>query len=127
MAAFRGESVWWPSSFTNLAVFRIVLPLSAALYVVLALSLALVLTMRLPRMGRMRRLLALPVTLAIGFVGVSAAFTQKSVMAEAVPLDDLLRAYVIQGAVVVLVPLTLLASGLRVRISELTVVAGCSA
>ncbi|NVI90240.1 sensor histidine kinase [Actinomadura sp. BRA 177] len=120
-AAFRGESVWWPSSFTNLAVFRIVLPLSAALYVVLALSLALVLTMRLPRMGRMRRLLALPVTLAIGFVGVSAAFTQKSVMAEAVPLDDLLRAYVIQGAVVVLVPLTLLASGLRVRISELTV------
>ncbi|MEU5992910.1 histidine kinase [Spirillospora sp. NPDC047418] len=120
-AAFRGESVWWPSPFANLAVFRIVLPLSAALYVAVALSLALVLTMRLPRMGRMRRLLTLPVTLAIGFVGISAAFTQKSVMAEAVPLDDLLRAYAIQGAVVVLVPLTLLASGLRVRVSELTV------
>jgi signal transduction histidine kinase len=120
-AAFRGESVWWPSPFTNLAVFRIVLPLSAGLYVAVALSLALVLTMRLPRLGRMRRLLTLPVTLAIGFVGISAAFTQKSVMAEAVPLDDLLHAYMIQGAVVVLVPLTLLASGLRLRISELTV------
>ncbi|NEA28264.1 hypothetical protein, partial [Actinomadura bangladeshensis] len=120
-AAFRGESVWWPAPFKNLEVFRVVLPLSAGLYVALALSLALVLTMRLPRMGRMRRLLALPVTLAIGFVGISAAFTQKSVMAEAVPLDDLLRVYAIQGAVVVLVPLTLLASGLRVRIGELTV------
>ncbi|GAA1862410.1 hypothetical protein GCM10009736_31920 [Actinomadura bangladeshensis] len=120
-AAFRGESVWWPAPFKNLEVFRIVLPLSAGLYVALALSLALVLTMRLPRMGRMRRLLTLPVTLAIGFVGISAAFTQKSVMAEAVPLADLLRVYVIQGAVVVLVPLTLLASGLRLRIGELTV------
>ncbi|WP_346044576.1 sensor histidine kinase [Actinomadura chokoriensis] len=120
-AAFRGESVWWPAPFKDLEAFRIVLPLSAGLYVALALSLALVLTMRLPRMGRMRRLLALPVTLAIGFVGISAAFTQKSVMAEAVPLDDLLRVYAIQGAVVVLVPLTLLASGLRVRIGELTV------
>ena len=120
-AAFRGESVWWPSPFTDLAVFRIVLPISAALYVAVALSLALVLTMRLPRLGRMRRLLTLPVTLAIGFVAISAAVTQKSVMSEAVPLDDLLRAYAAQGAVVVLVPLTLLASGLRLRIAELTV------
>ncbi|WP_329091469.1 histidine kinase [Actinomadura citrea] len=120
-AAFRGESVWWPALYPNLDTFKVVLQVSAALYLLLALSFAVVLLMRLPRMGRLRRLLALPVTVAIGFVGISAAFTQKPIMEASIPLDDLLRVYVIQGAVVVLVPLTLLASGLRVRIAELTV------
>ncbi|MFA1551678.1 sensor histidine kinase [Actinomadura chokoriensis] len=120
-AAFRGESVWWPAPFPDLEVFRVVLRVSAALYVLLALSFAVVLMLRLPRMGRLRRLLTLPVTVAIGFVGISAALTQKPIMEASVPLDDLLHVYVVQGAVVVLVPLTLLASGLRVRISELTV------
>src|SRR5690606_33166891 len=36
-------------------------------------------------------------------------------------LDDLLRVYVVQGAAAVLVPLTLMASGLRLRIAELAV------
>lgn len=120
-AAFRGESVWWPALYPDLEVFKAVLQVSAALYLLLALSFAVVLLLRLPRMGRLRRVLALPVTVAIGFVGVSAAFTQKPIMEASIPLDDLLHVYVIQGAVVVLVPLTLLASGLRVRIAELTV------
>ncbi|SNS55880.1 Histidine kinase [Actinomadura mexicana] len=120
-AAFRGESVWWPALYPDLETFKVVLQVSAALYLLLALSFAVVLLLRLPRMGRLRRLLALPVTVAIGFVGISAAFTQKPIMEASIPLDDLLHVYVIQGAVVVLVPLTLLASGLRVRIAELTV------
>ncbi|MFB4311481.1 sensor histidine kinase [Actinomadura sp. GTD37] len=120
-AAFRGESVWWPAPFPDLEVFRAVLRVSGALYILLAVSLAVVLMLRLPRMGRMRRLLTLPVTVAVGFVGISAALTQKPIMEDSIPLDDLLRVYAVQGAVVVLVPLTLLASGLRVRISELTV------
>ncbi|WP_132202343.1 sensor histidine kinase [Actinomadura darangshiensis] len=120
-AAFRGDSVWWPAPFPDLEVFRTVLKVSGGLYVFLAVSLAVVLLLRLPRMGRMRRLLILPVTLAIGFVGISAALTQKPVMTTSIPLDDLLHVYVVQGAVVVIVPLTLLASGLRVRIAELTV------
>ncbi|NDU77355.1 hypothetical protein GWI34_32765 [Actinomadura sp. DSM 109109] len=120
-AAFRGESVWWPALYPDLRTFEIVLQVSAALYLLLALAFAVVLLLRLPRMGRLRRLLALPVTVAIGFVGVSAAFTQKPVMEASIPLDDLLHVYVVQGAVVVLVPLTLLASGLRVRFAELTV------
>ncbi|WP_396448565.1 sensor histidine kinase [Actinomadura sp.] len=120
-AAFRGESVWWPAPFPDLDVFRIVLRVSGTLYVVLAFSFALVLMLRLPRMGRMRRLLTLPVTVAVGFVAILAALTQKPIMEDSLPLDDLLRVYVVQGAVIVLVPLTLLASGLRVRISELTV------
>lgn len=120
-AAFRGESVWWPALYPDLEAFKVVLQVSAALYLLLALSFAVVLLLRLPRMGRLRRLLALPVTVAIGFVGISAAFTQKPIMEASIPLDDLLHVYVIQGAVVVLVPLTLLASGLRVRIAELTV------
>jgi signal transduction histidine kinase len=120
-AAFRGESVWWPAPFPDLEVFRAVLKVSAALYVFLAFSFAVVLLLRLPRMSRMRRLLALPVTVAIGSVGISAALTQKPIMEASIPLDDLLRVYVVQGAVVVLVPLTLLASGLRIRLAELTV------
>ncbi|GAA2294908.1 hypothetical protein GCM10010402_61800 [Actinomadura luteofluorescens] len=120
-AAFRGESVWWPALYPDLEIFKVVLQVSAALYLLLALSFAVVLLLRLPRMGRLRRLLALPVTVAIGFVGVSAAFTQKPIMEASIPLDDLLHVYVVQGAVVVLVPLTLLASGLRVRLAELTV------
>ncbi|QKW35949.1 hypothetical protein HUT06_19485 [Actinomadura sp. NAK00032] len=120
-AAFRGDSVWWPAPFPDLEVFRAVLRVSATLYVLLAVSLAVVLLLRLPRMGRMRRLLALPVTVAIGFVGISAALTQRPIMEDSIPLDDLLRVYAVQGAVVVLVPLTLLASALRVRIAELTV------
>ncbi len=120
-AAFRGDSVWWPAPFPDLEVFRVVLRVSATLYVLLAVSLAVVLMLRLPRMGRMRRLLTLPVTVAIGFVGISAALTQRPIMEDSIPLDDLLRVYAVQGAVVVLVPLTLLASALRVRIAELTV------
>ncbi|WP_433479067.1 sensor histidine kinase [Spirillospora sp. CA-142024] len=120
-AAFQGESVWWPAPFPDREAFRIVLEVSGVLYVFLALAFAVVLLLRLPRMGRMRRLLTLPVTVAVGFVGVLAALTQKPIMEDSIPLDDLLRVYVVQGAVVVLVPLTLLASGLRVRIAELTV------
>ncbi|MFG2247699.1 sensor histidine kinase [Spirillospora sp. NPDC048823] len=120
-AAFRGESVWWPAPFPDPGVFQAVLRVSAALYLLLALSFAVVLLLRLPRMDRLRRLLTLPVTGALAFVGISAALTQKPVMETSIPLDDLLEVYVVQGAVVVLVPLTLLASGLRVRISELAV------
>ncbi|WP_168444838.1 sensor histidine kinase [Actinomadura latina] len=120
-AAFRGESVWWPAPFPDLEVFRVVLRVSGTLYVFLAFAFALVLMLRLPRMGRMRRLLTLPVTVAVAFVAVLAALTQKPIMEDSIPLDDLLRVYVVQGAVIVLVPLTMLASGLRVRISELTV------
>ncbi|MGP4025446.1 sensor histidine kinase [Actinomadura sp. 3N407] len=120
-AAFRGESVWWPAPFPDFGVFQVVLTVSAALYLLLALSFAVVLLLRLPRMDRLRRLLTLPVTGALAFVGISAALTQKPIMETSIPLDDLLEVYVVQGAVVVLVPLTLLASGLRVRISELAV------
>ncbi|SFO44393.1 Histidine kinase [Actinomadura madurae] len=120
-AAFRGESVWWPAPFPDFEVFQAVLQVSAALYVFLAFSFAIVLLLRLPRMSRMRRLLALPVTVAIASVGISAALTQKPIMEASIPLDDLLHVYVVQGAVVVLVPLTLLASGLRIRLAELTV------
>ncbi|WP_131953463.1 histidine kinase [Actinomadura sp. GC306] len=120
-AAFRGESVWWPAPFPDFGVFQTVLRVSAILYLALALSFAVVLLLRLPRMGRLRRLLTLPVTAALAFVGISAAVTQKPIMEASIPLDDLLQVYVVQGAVVVLVPLTLLASGLRLRISELTV------
>ncbi|XRQ14591.1 sensor histidine kinase [Actinomadura welshii] len=120
-AAFRGESVWWPAPFPDFGAFQAVLQVSGVLYLLLALSFAVVLLLRLPRMGRLRRLLTLPVTGALAFVGISAALTQKPIMQAAIPLDDLLQVYVYQGTVVVLVPLTLLASGLRVRISELTV------
>ncbi|TDC55655.1 hypothetical protein E1281_11415 [Actinomadura sp. KC345] len=120
-AAFRGESVWWPAPYPDLGLFEAVLRVSALLYLFLALSFAVVLLLRLPRMGRLRRLLTLPVTAALAFVGISAAVTQRPIMEPSISLDDLLQVYVIQGAVVVLVPLTLLASGLRVRISELTV------
>jgi signal transduction histidine kinase len=120
-AAFRGESVWWPAPFPDFGAFQAVLRVSAALYLLLALSFAVVLLLRLPRMGRLRRLLTLPVTVALAFVGISAAVTQKPIMEASIPLDDLLQVYVVQGAVVVLVPLTLLASGLRLRIGELTV------
>ncbi len=120
-AAFRGESVWWPALYPDLETFETVLRVSAGLYLFLALAFLVVLALRLPRMGRMRRLLALPVTVAIGFVGVSAALTQKPTMEPSIPLDDLLHVYVVQGAIVVLVPLTLLASGLRLRIAELAV------
>ncbi|MEU8803683.1 histidine kinase [Spirillospora sp. NPDC048819] len=120
-AAFRGESVWWPAPFPDLGTFQAVLRVSAALYLLLALSFAVVLMLRLPRMDRLRRLLTLPVTAALAFVAISAALTQKPIMEPSIPLDDLLEVYVVQGAVVVLVPLTLLASGLRIRISELAV------
>ncbi|GAA0560310.1 sensor histidine kinase [Actinomadura livida] len=120
-AAFRGESVWWPAPFPDFELFQTVLQVSAVLYLLLALSFAVVLLLRLPRMGRLRRLLTLPVTGALAFVGISAAVTQKPIMEASIPLDDLLQVYVVQGAVVVLVPLTLLASGLRLRIGELTV------
>ncbi|MFD0689332.1 sensor histidine kinase [Actinomadura fibrosa] len=120
-AAFRGGSVWWPALYPDLDVFRVVLEVSTGLYVVLALTFAIVLLLRLPRMGRLKRVLTLPVTLAVMVVGVAAALTQKPVMQASVPLDELLKVYAIQGAVVVLVPLTLLASGLRARFAELTV------
>jgi signal transduction histidine kinase len=120
-AAFRGESVWWPAPWPDLEVFRVVLRVAGTLYVLLALSLAFVLVLRMGRMGRMRRVLALPVTVAIGFVAILAAFTQRPIMEDTLPLDDLLRVYAVQGAVVVLVPLTLLGSALRIRLAELTV------
>ncbi|TDC74612.1 histidine kinase [Actinomadura sp. 7K507] len=120
-AAFRGESVWWPAPYPDLALFETVLRVSALLYLFLALSFAVVLLFRLPRMGRLRRLLTLPVTAALAFVGISAAVTQRPIMEPSISLDDLLQVYVAQGAVIALVPLTLLASGLRIRFSELTV------
>ncbi|HLV71173.1 MAG TPA: histidine kinase [Vulgatibacteraceae bacterium] len=120
-AAFRGASVWWPAPFPHFAAFQIVLQVSAVLYVLLALSFAVVLLLRLPRMGRLRRLLTLPVTAALAVVAICAALTQKPIMEASIPLDDLLRVYVVQGAAAVLVPLTLMASGLRLRIAELAV------
>ncbi len=120
-AAFRGDSVWWPAPFPDLGLFRIVLRVSSGLYLLLALSFAAVLLLRLPRLGRLGRVLTLPVTIALAFVGVSAALTQKPVMEASVPLDALLDVYAVQGAVAGLVPLTLLASGLRVRLGELAV------
>ncbi|WP_169806962.1 sensor histidine kinase [Actinomadura macra] len=120
-AAFRGESVWWPALYPDLGVFRAVLWVSTVLYLLLALSFAAVLLLRLPKMGRMKRVLTLPVTVALAFVGISAALTQKPVMEASIPLDDLLEVYTVQGAVFVLVPLTLLASGVRARIGELAV------
>uniref|UniRef100_UPI0010413840 sensor histidine kinase n=1 Tax=Actinomadura roseirufa TaxID=2094049 RepID=UPI0010413840 len=120
-AAFRGRTVWWPAPWPDLGAFRVVLDVSAALYVLLAVAFAAVLLLRLPRLDRPNRVLTLPVTAALLFVGGSAAFTQKPVMQASIPLSDLLRVYALQGAVAVLVPLTLLASGLRARIGELTV------
>ncbi|MEU9024681.1 histidine kinase [Actinomadura sp. NPDC048394] len=120
-AAFRGRHVWWPAPFPDHAAFRAVLEVSAALYVVLAVSFAIVLLLRLPKMSRMRRVVALPVTLALAFVGLSAALTQRPIMEESISLDALLRVYAIQGAVSALIPLALLASGLRVRLAELAV------
>ena len=46
-------------------------------YLVLAASFAVVLLLRLPKMSRMRRVVALPVTVALAFVGLSAALTQR--------------------------------------------------
>ncbi|WP_433136475.1 histidine kinase [Actinomadura nitritigenes] len=120
-AAFRGRHVWWPAPFPDHAAFRAVLEVSAALYLVLAVSFAVVLLLRLPKMSRMRRVVALPVTLALAFVGLSAALTQRPIMEESISLDALLRVYAIQGAVSALIPLALLASGLRVRLAELAV------
>ncbi|WP_067807280.1 histidine kinase [Actinomadura formosensis] len=120
-AAFRGESVWWPAPFPDREVFRVVLWASAVLYVLLALSYAVVLILRLPRMSRMRRMLTLPVAVVLAFVGISAALTQRPIMEDSIPLDDLLGVYVVQGAMAALLPLTLLASALRIRIGELTV------
>ncbi|WP_165975396.1 sensor histidine kinase [Actinomadura rubrisoli] len=120
-AAFRGRTVWWPALYPDMEVFRVVLKASAALYLLLALSFVVVLLLRLPRMGRLKRALTLPVTGALTFVGISAALSQRPIMEASVTLDDLLRVYALQGAVVILVPLTLLASGVRIRVAELTV------
>ncbi|GAA2163668.1 hypothetical protein GCM10009727_80310 [Actinomadura napierensis] len=120
-AAFRGRHVWWPAPFPDHAVFRVVLEVSAVLYIVLALSFAVVLLLRLPKMSRMRRAVTLPVTVALAFVGISAALTQRPIMEESISLDALLEVYAIQGAVVALVPLALLATGLRTRLAELAV------
>src|SRR5690606_14610364 len=110
-AAFRGASVWWPAPFPHFAAFQIVLLVYAVWFLLL----------RLRRMGRLRRLLTLPVTAALAVVAICAALTQKPIMEASIPLDDLLRVYVVQGAAAVLVPLTLMASGLRLRIAELAV------
>ncbi|WP_173091691.1 histidine kinase [Actinomadura verrucosospora] len=120
-AAFRGRHVWWPAPFPDHAAFRVVLEVSAALYIGLALSFAVVLLLRLPRMSRMRRVVTLPVTVALAFVGISAALTQRPIMEESISLDTLLRVYAVQGAVSALIPLALLASGLRTRLAELAV------
>ncbi|WP_051712406.1 histidine kinase [Spirillospora albida] len=120
-AAFHGSTVWWPAPFPDAGAFETALRASAALYVFLALSFAAVLLLRLPRMGRFKRLLTLPVTAALAFVGLSAALTQRPVMEPSIALADLLHVYAVQGAVATLIPCTLLASGLRLRIAELTV------
>ncbi|MDL4817053.1 sensor histidine kinase [Actinomadura opuntiae] len=120
-AAFRGRHVWWPAPFPDHAAFRVVLEVSAVLYLVLAFSFAVVLLLRLPRMSPMRRAVTLPVTVALAFVGISAALTQRPIMEESISLDALLEVYAIQGAVVALVPLALLATGLRTRLAELAV------
>ena len=119
-AAVR-DSAWWPAPFPDHATYETVLRVCSVLYLVLALSFAVVLLLRLRRMGRLRRLLTLPVTAAIAFVGVSAAVTQGPIMKTSISPDEMFRVYVVQGTVVLIVPLTLLASALRVRLSELTV------
>ncbi|WP_158566816.1 sensor histidine kinase [Actinomadura craniellae] len=119
-AAFSSRAIW-PAPFVDRELFRDVLWLYGVLYVVLAVTFVVVLLLRLPRMGRLRRALVLPVSLAMGLVGVSAALTQRPLMEDSIGLDELLRVYTIQGAVGIVVPLALLASGLRVRIAELAV------
>lgn len=119
-AAFR-PTVVWPAPFPDREVFGAVLQIAGSSYVALAVSFIVVLLLRLPRMGRLTRLLTLPVSAAVALVGVSAALTQRPLMEDGVPLDELLRVYVVQGAVAIAIPLTLLASGLRVRIGELSV------
>jgi signal transduction histidine kinase len=119
-AAFR-PTVLWPALFPNREVFRDVLQILGVLYVVLAVTFAIVLLFRLPRMGRLTRVLTLPVTAALAFVAISAALTQRPIMEDTIRLEELLRVYMVQGTVALLIPLALLASGLRVRISELTV------
>jgi signal transduction histidine kinase len=114
-------TVWWPAPFPDRAVFERVLQTVGVLYLVLAVSFAAVLLLRLPRMGWAERVVALPVTAALAFVGVSAALTQRPIMRDDIKLGDLLHVYVVQGVVVILVPIALLASGMRARFGELTV------
>ena len=116
-----GAEAWWPGFFADRTAFHRALAVVGVLYIVVAVSFAAVLLLRLPRMAWAERVATLPVTAALAFVGVSAALTQRPVMQENIRLGELLQVYVIQGVVVILVPIALLASGMRDRFGELTV------
>ncbi|MER5511784.1 histidine kinase [Streptomyces sp. NPDC002766] len=121
-SGFRPGTLWLTVTARR-EVFHQVLQVMTVLYLLLAASLALALLLRLPRMGRLDRALAVPVMVAIAFVGISAAITEQSVMEDVIQLPQLLHLYVIQGAFSLAVPAALLATALRSRFRELTAAA----
>ncbi|MFE4967569.1 sensor histidine kinase [Streptomyces sp. NPDC056660] len=121
-SGFRPGTLWLTVTARR-AVFHQVLQVMTVLYLLLAASLALALLLRLPRMGRLDRALAVPVMGAIAFVGISAAITEQSVMEDVIQLPQLLHLYVIQGAFSLAVPTALLATALRSRFRELAAAA----
>ncbi|MFJ8495823.1 sensor histidine kinase [Streptomyces sp. NPDC094038] len=121
-SGFRPGTLWLTVTARR-AVFHQVLQFMTVLYLLLAATLALALLLRLPRMGRLDRALAVPVMGAIAFVGISAAISEQSVMEDVIQLPQLLHLYVIQGAFSLAVPAALLATALRSRLKELTAAA----
>ncbi|MFE0521666.1 sensor histidine kinase [Streptomyces sp. NPDC058954] len=121
-SGFRPGTLWLTVSARR-AVFHEVLQVMTVAYALLAASLALALLLRLPRMGRLDRALAVPVMVAIAFVGISAAITEQSVMEDVIRLPELLHVYVLQGAFSLAVPAALLATALRSRFRELAAAA----
>lgn len=121
-SGFRPGTLWLTVTARR-AVFHQVLQVMTVLYLLLAATLALALLLRLPRMGRLDRALAVPVMGAIAFVGISAAISEQSVMEDVIQLPQLLHLYVIQGAFSLAVPAALLATALRSRLKELTAAA----
>jgi signal transduction histidine kinase len=112
--------VFWPTLVSNRELFNGAAAALFASYLVLAAGFAAVLLRRATLLKGLGKAFALPVLACVALMGIISAIAAEPAMTSA-DLASVERVFAVQGAAIVLVPISLLAVGLRRRLAEVTV------